>query len=112
MCEADFFGDLLANERYEVIYERAFLCALPVARRAAWANRVAKLLPPGGMLIGFFYFDRTGKGPPFAIESASLTSLLSAEFELIEERVPADSIAVFGGKERWQVWRRRRETAE
>ena len=104
---ADFFGRELADERFEVIYERAFLCALPIKLRPAWAERVSRLLIPGGRLIGFFYFDQTEKGPPFGIDSNTLTGLLSKEFELIEDLAPTDSIAVFEGKEKWQVWQRR-----
>lgn len=105
--EADFFGSELARERFEIIYERAFLCALPVRLRMAWAERVSMLLPPGGRLIGFFYFDETVKGPPFGIDADSLTSMLAKDFELIEDQAPADSIPVFAGKEKWQVWQRR-----
>ena len=105
--EADFFGPELASERFEVVYERAFLCALPPKLRAAWARRVSTLLVPGGRLIGFFFFDQTEKGPPFGIDAGALSELLSANFALIEDRVPTDSVPVFAGKERWQVWQRR-----
>ena len=105
--EADFFGHELAEERFAVIYERAFLCALPIRLRPAWAERVSQLLLPGGHLVGFFYFDKTEKGPPFGIDAETLNSLLWKDFELIEERDPTDSIAVFAGKEKWQVWQRR-----
>ncbi|MBL0123399.1 MAG: methyltransferase domain-containing protein [Betaproteobacteria bacterium] len=105
--EADFFGDDLAKERFEMIYERAFMCALPIKLRTAWAERVSRLLLPGGKLFGFFYFDQTVKGPPFGIDPEMLTSLLAKDFELIDVQVPTDSIPVFAGKEKWQVWQRR-----
>ena len=105
--EADFFGHEVADERFDVIYERAFLCALPIMLRTAWAERVSRLLLPGGRLMGFFYFDQTGKGPPFGIDTDTLTSLLTKNFELIEDIAPTDSIPVFAGKEKWQVWQRR-----
>jgi SAM-dependent methyltransferase len=105
--EADFFGDKLAERRFEIIYERAFLCALPFKLRVAWAEQVSRLLLRGGKLIGFFFFDRNAKGPPFGIDPDTLASLLSNNFELIEDQVPTDSIAVFAGKEKWQVWQRR-----
>ena len=54
--EADFFGRELADERFEVIYERAFLCALPIELRPAWAERVSRLLLSGGKLAGFCLF--------------------------------------------------------
>lgn len=89
------------------VYERAFLCALPPARRADYAARMAELLEPGGMLAGFFFFDDTPKGPPFGIARAELDALLGPSFELIEDEPVADSIPVFAGRERWMTWRRR-----
>ena len=105
--EQDFFGEALARERFEVIYERAFLCALPRRLCEQWATRVAQLLPAGGRLMGFFFFDDSEKGPPFGIDPAALSALLAPHFDLIEERVPTDSINIFVGKEKWQVWQRR-----
>ncbi|CAB3757990.1 methyltransferase domain-containing protein [Paraburkholderia humisilvae] len=89
------------------IYERAFLCALPLARRDDYARRMALLLHEGGWLAGFFFIAATEKGPPFAIERAELDALLAPSFELIEDEPVADSIEVFAGRERWLTWRRR-----
>ena len=89
------------------IYERAFLCALPLARRADYAQRMAELLPAGALLAGFYFIGATPKGPPFGIERAELDALLTPHFELIEDEAVNDSIAVFAGRERWLTWRRR-----
>jgi hypothetical protein len=92
------------------IYERAFLCALPPARRADWLARMAELLPAGGLLAGFFFIGATPKGPPFGIDRDELDALLTPQFELLEDEPVSDSIAVFAGKERWLTWRRRGAT--
>lgn len=89
------------------IYERAFLCALPPARRRDYAARMAELLASGGLLAGFFYFGDSPKGPPFGISRAELETLLDASFELVEDLPVSDSIPVFAGRERWMTWRRR-----
>ncbi|RDK00574.1 thiopurine S-methyltransferase [Paraburkholderia lacunae] len=89
------------------IYERAFLCALPLARRADYAQRMAELLPGGALLAGFFFIGETPKGPPFGIARAELDALLTPYFDLIEDEAVTDSIAVFAGRERWLTWRRR-----
>lgn len=89
------------------IYERAFLCALPPARRADYAARMAELLAPGGVLAGFFFFADSPKGPPFGISRAELDALLGPSFELVEDEPVTDSIPVFAGRERWMTWRRR-----
>ena len=105
--EADFFGQELDGGQFDIIYERAFLCALPIKLRPAWAERVAMLLPRGSKLIGFFYFDSTEKGPPFGISDDALCSMLANDFERLQNLTPTDSIPVFAGKERWQVWQKR-----
>jgi SAM-dependent methyltransferase len=103
----DFFAPI-AEAPFEVVYERAFLCALPRRLWPAWGRRVAELVEPGGSLAGYFYFDPGERGPPFALrEIAQLEELLAPAFERVEDAEVGDSIDVFKGKERWQVWRRR-----
>jgi SAM-dependent methyltransferase len=105
--KADFFA--FEETHFDVIYERAFMCALPRRVWPQWAARVAQLLRPGGELAGFFYFDDNERGPPFGISRERLDELLHQDFELVEDETvpPSESIPVFQGKERWQVWRRR-----
>lgn len=103
---ADFFTFAPARP-VELIYERAFLCALPRKLWTDWGRRVAELLPPGGRLAGFFFLCDQPKGPPFGILPEQLAELLSSHFEQIEDTAVGDSIPVFAGRERWQVWQRR-----
>ena len=103
---ADFFSFTPAAP-YSLIYERAFLCALPRKLWADWGRRVAELLPAGGLLAGYFFICDQAKGPPFGILSEQLDELLTPNFTCIEDAAVDDSIAVFSGRERWQVWRRR-----
>jgi SAM-dependent methyltransferase len=106
VVEADFFT--FAPQRApDLIYERAFLCALPRDRWPQIAERWAELLPSGGLLAGFFYFDDAPKGPPFGIAQAQLDALLNPNFERIADEPATDSVDVFAGKERWQIWKRR-----
>lgn len=105
VVEADFFT-FQPQTRLDLIYERAFFCALPPAMRESIVARWASLLPGGALLAGFFYFDATRSGPPFGIDPEGLKTLLAEKFECIEECPVDDSIPVFAGKERWQVWRR------
>ena len=110
--EGDFFAEPFSPGDVEVIYERAFLCALPRRLWADWAMRVAELLPrptehsPGGRLIGFFFSDMSPKGPPLGLQPDELEALLTPAFTRIEKRAPIDSIPIFAGKESWQVWER------
>lgn len=105
---ADFFGPEV-RPPYALVYERAFLCALPRTMWARWARRVAELVAPGGRLAGYFFIDAQGsRGPPFALGSLSeLDGLLTDDFERLECSAVPDSLPVFAGKETWQTWRRR-----
>lgn len=103
---ADFFAYRPARP-IQLIYERAFLCALPRKLWSDWGRQVAALLPSGGLLAGYFFVCDQPKGPPFGILAEQLDDLLLTNFERLEDREVADSIPVFAGRERWQVWRRR-----
>ncbi len=105
VVEADFFA-WEPGQPLDMIYERAFLCALPRTMWPELAARYADLLPPGALLAGFFFFDDAAKGPPFGTSAAQLDGLLSPHFVRIEDAPVDDSIPVFAGKERWQVWQR------
>ena len=103
---ADFF-DFDFGRPFDVIYERAFLCALPRTMWSRYADRCAELLKPNGVIAGYFFFTDTPKGPPFGTSQAELATLLQARFDRVEDRPVADSIEIFAGKERWMVWRKR-----
>ena len=102
---ADFF-DFAPGPPFDVIYERAFLCALPRKMWGGYSDRCAELLKPEGVIAGFFFFADSLKGPPFGTSPAELDALFKPHFERIDDRPVADSIQVFAGKERWQVWRK------
>lgn len=106
VVQADFFS-FTPPRPLGLIYERAFLCALPRRMWPAVAARWAQLLPVGGLLAGFFYFDDAPGGPPFGTSAAELDALLTPYFDCIEDAPVTDSIAVFVGKERWKIWRKR-----
>lgn len=105
--KADFFH--FEAEPFDLVYERALLCALPRARWHDWAQRMVELVKPGGRLVGFYYIDDNERGPPFGIGVRELALLLDADFSIVQDTPipPAQSLAVFQGKERWQVWRRK-----
>jgi hypothetical protein len=103
--QADFFeADL--GEPFDLVYDRAFLCALPRSWWQRYAARVVHVLRADGRLAGFFFFDTSDRGPPFGLREGELETLLSPRLRRIEDCAVEDSIAVFAGRERWQVWRR------
>jgi len=105
ILQADFFE--LDGRRYDLIYERAFMCSLMPDRRLDWARQCARLLQPGGRLAGLFFTDaEASDGPPFGITDADLQTLLSRWFLRLEDRASTGSLPVFVDRERWQVWAR------
>jgi hypothetical protein len=105
IVQADFFA-YDPPRPLDLVYEQAFLCALPRARRPDVARRWAELLGKGGLLVGYFFFDDVAKGPPFGIARSELDALLTPGFECVSDEAVEDSIPVFAGKERWMIWRR------
>jgi hypothetical protein len=114
--QADFFNVAQdaagATPRFDFIYERAFVAALPPALWPLWAARCATLLAPGGVMAGLFVLENAvpapRRGPPFATTRAELDALLAADFALQQAQpVPvAESLPVFAGREAWLVWQR------
>lgn len=113
--EADFFVDrpdavsdgLDEKNGFDIVYERAFLCALPRRLWPNWSKRIAEIISSGGHLAGFFFHDDAEKGPPFGLKPGELETMLEPNFVRSELKQPNDSILIFANKETWQVWVRR-----
>ncbi|MDF5701893.1 methyltransferase domain-containing protein, partial [Vibrio parahaemolyticus] len=97
------------SQSFDVIYERAFLAALPRDMWSEYFAMVDKLLPSGGFLIGFFVIDDNylSRFPPFCLRSGELAAFLEPTFELVKSSVVANSVEVFKGREQWMVWQKR-----
>lgn len=104
--QGDFFAPAHDLAGFNLVYERTFLCALPPELHPAYARRMAELIVPGGVLCGFFFQGPEEEPPPYPLTPQEISNLLSPAFELIEDQPVPDSLPLFAGKERWQVWRR------
>ncbi|MTW09551.1 methyltransferase domain-containing protein [Pseudoduganella eburnea] len=107
VVQADFF-EFQPAQPLDLIYERAFLCAMPRDMWPRVVQRWADLLPEDGLLLGYFFFDISPKGPPFGADRQQLEQLMSAHFTKEWDEPAEDSIPVFQGKERWMAWRRKK----
>lgn len=102
---ADFFKfDLV--QPYAWVYERAFLCALPRKTWAAYAARMAEILPKDGVLAGYFYLQESHRGPPFGANLDEIRQLLSPHFVLEKQVLSQTDLPIFAGFEYWLQWRR------
>lgn len=105
--QGDFFAAAPDLGGFNLVYERTFLCALPPELHAAYARRMAELIRPGGVLCGLFFHGPEDEPPPYPLSPTQILALLGSDFALVEDRAAGDSLPLFAGKERWQVWRRR-----
>ena len=101
----DFFTHDFGERRFDLIYERTFLCSMTPSRWPEYVNRMAELLSPGGRLIGvFLYGQRSSSGPPFPLTEREAEHLFKKRFERVRSEAMTDSLPLFRDMERWQEW--------
>ncbi|HXC35147.1 MAG TPA: methyltransferase domain-containing protein [Candidatus Acidoferrales bacterium] len=101
----DFFRHDFGARRFNTIYERAFLCALPPDLWKACIDRMTQLLQPDGRLAGTYVYGVNSEPPPFPLtDSAAANELFGDKFKLLRSDSVEDSLPFFSGKERWQEW--------
>jgi thiopurine S-methyltransferase len=98
----DFFTHDFGSTRFDIVYERTFLCSLPPPFWKNYVTRVAQLLQPKGRLVGFFLYGEESDPPPYPLSEASATKLFTGRFELIRNEAVPDSLPIFRGMEKWQ----------
>jgi Thiopurine S-methyltransferase (TPMT) len=101
----DFFKYDFGERRFDLIYERTFLCSMLPSNWSDYVNRVASLLSPGGRLVGIFLYGQSIlPGPPFPMTDNQAEELFKARFDLVQSEAVTDSLALFRDMERWQEW--------
>lgn len=106
VIHGNFFKHDFADNRYELVYERGFLCSLPTTRWPDYAARMARLVEPGGRLVGMFLYGTEPEPPPFPLTRETAAALLGPYFRLIVDQSVTDSVEVYRGMEHWQEWQR------
>jgi ubiquinone/menaquinone biosynthesis C-methylase UbiE len=109
--KGDFFDYPFREGEFDIVYERTFLCTFVPEHWIHYARRIAKLIAPSGVLCGFFFLGPEDEPPPYPISQEQLYELLGGWFKKIEDKSVEDSLPLFAGKERWQIWRRERGSA-
>lgn len=103
IIQADFFAQAFTAP-FDLVYERAFLCALPRHMWSQYAHRMGRLIKPGGILAGYFFFDDNQRGPPFGTDLQELLRLFGTEFALSFLQAAESPIDVFRDREFWMIW--------
>lgn len=104
IVRADFFTHDFGTRKFDVIYERTFLCSFPPDVWPKYIRRMAELLVNGGKLIGFFFYGQEDEPPPYPLTEADAQALFGGRFTRIVDEPVIDSLQLFAGRERWQVW--------
>ncbi|OGV69845.1 MAG: hypothetical protein A3K19_29010 [Lentisphaerae bacterium RIFOXYB12_FULL_65_16] len=104
---ADFFSHDFGGRRFDLIYERAFLCSMPPTRWTAYARHAAELLTSEGKLVGFFLYGHEDEPPPYPLTDEAALAVLARNFTRLADEPVTDSLPVFAGRERWQVWQKK-----
>jgi SAM-dependent methyltransferase len=100
---ADFFTHDFGQRRFDLIYERTFLCSMAPSRWPEYVKRIADLLSPGGKLIGIFLYGERSC-PPFPLGHIESEQLFKQHFQLLLSKIVTDSLRIFRGREKWQEW--------
>lgn len=90
----DFFK-LDAFNKYDLIYDRASLVALPQEMRVKYAEVITRALKPSGkyLLISYEYDQSKLDGPPFSVDENEINSLYGKNFtiKLVDNKSAAES---------------------
>lgn len=104
VVEGDFFNHDFEGRRFDVIYERTFLCALPPTLWPVYVNRMTELLRSDGKLVGIFFYGRQTDPPPYPLSPEKASELFRGKFSLSKTLSVSDSLPMFAGNERWHEW--------
>jgi len=80
LLQGDFFE---LNEKFDLIIEQTFFCALNPELRNEYVNKTSSLLNKNGKLAGLlFQFPLTKKGPPFGGSKQEYLDCFSKHFKI------------------------------
>ena len=92
----DFFEH---SDKYNLILEQTFFCALDPKLRERYAAKMNELLEPKGLLFGLLFNFNRVEGPPFGGKKDEYISLFSPDFEIVELDICKNSIVPRKGNE-------------
>jgi SAM-dependent methyltransferase len=108
---ADFFS-YAPTEGFDFVWDYTFFCALDPDQRSAWAETMARLVNPNGVLatLLFPFEDPISgtQGPPWPINTELVRKHVKGAFVELEAIEVEHSHSGREGKERLVLWRRRK----
>lgn len=92
---------------FDWVFEHTCYCAIAPWRRDAYAQAMAKVLKPGGRLVGVFFTHGEPGGPPFNTTVEELRTRFATWFELEELEPLTSSVGRRANQEHLAVYRRK-----
>ncbi len=110
-------GDFLesgwgAGRKFSAIWEHTCYCAIDPSRRPDYAKACARLIVPGGHLVGVFFLTPQGpgeedQGPPFNSSISELDARFAPWFDRVDSWVPKNCHPGREGQEWLAIYRRK-----
>lgn len=72
------------HDLYDLMIEQTFFCAISPWQRPDYVMNVARVLKPGGMLVGLFYHTDKQGGPPYNTTREDIEAHFSESFKILE----------------------------
>jgi cyclopropane fatty-acyl-phospholipid synthase-like methyltransferase len=94
--QEDFFEH---QDKYDLIIEQTFFCAIDPALRARYAQKMHQLLNDNGLLVGLLFDASFPAGPPFGGNKEEYDTYFSPLFEYLRFEKCNNSIPPRSGKE-------------
>jgi len=108
-----FNRDLSDDNSFDMVFDRAVLCAFPPGLRDDYINACHSKLKSGGVFVTLPFTKTSlpesanGSGPPFAIEPKELLHLFDAKFSLVyAEEFSEPSLEGIIQSEALMIWRK------
>jgi thiopurine S-methyltransferase len=101
LIEADFFN-LSKNQKFDLIIEQTFFCAINPKLREEYVKMCYGLLNKGGRIVGLLFYDIPLKeDPPFGGNKVEYLKLFEPFFEILIFEKCMNSHSSRMGKEYW-----------
>ena len=100
----DFFK---LQDKFDLIIEQTFFCALEPTFRKAYANKMFDLLKGEGKLAGVLFNRNFEGGPPFGGSKIEYEQLFTTSFEIIKMEDCRNSIPPRAGSELFFILKKR-----
>ena len=105
LLHQDFFT---LNEKFDLVLEQTFFCAIPPEMRADYATKMNEILNTKGKIAGLLFdFPLTEEGPPYGGSKAEYFSLFSEKFRIKTIERAHNSIKPIQNKELFFIFEKK-----